>query len=132
MLRPATYSQIYLFHVTPHIIFRLKYPTPRKTSAQYHVQHHHNAEIKREEQRTDIGMLSCGHFRNQLLNHHIYHGSCGKVQQIGQRRNHNAKIVSAAPNGSTIPENAPQTNARPFLIPVARSGMEMIAPSRKF
>jgi len=43
-----------------------------------------------------------------------------------------ARIVSTAPMGSTMPDSTPPQNARPFFIPSARSGMEMMAPSGKF
>lgn len=43
-----------------------------------------------------------------------------------------AMIVSTAPMGSTMPETTPPANAFLLLIPSARSGIEMIAPSGKF
>jgi len=43
-----------------------------------------------------------------------------------------ARIVNTAPMGSTMPDSTPPQNARPFFIPSARSGMEMMAPSGKF
>ncbi len=41
-------------------------------------------------------------------------------------------MVSMAANGSTTPERTPYRKARPFPVPSARSGMEMMAPSGKF
>ena len=36
------------------------------------------------------GVLSLRHFRDQLLHHHIQHGSSGKAEQIGQSGHHDA------------------------------------------
>ena len=43
-----------------------------------------------------------------------------------------ARMVSTAPMGSTTPDSTPPQNARPLLMPSARRGIEMMAPSGKF
>ena len=48
--------------------------------SQCHVQHHHNAEANGKEKGADIGVTALGHFRNQLLHHHIQHRPGGKAQ----------------------------------------------------
>ena len=56
--------------------------------SQCHIQHHHQRKSNSKKDRTNVGMFSFGHFRNQLFHHHIQHGTGGKAEQIGQDRDY--------------------------------------------
>ena len=98
------------------------------------IQNHHHTEAKCKKHRADIGVLSGGHFRNQLLDHDVEHCPGGKTEEIRQRRNDAPGGEDRQHRSDRLDDPGKDTAQKGASLPIpsARSGMEMIAPSGKF
>ena len=49
----------------------------------HYVKHHHQDETNGKADGTEVGVLTAGGFRNELLDYDIEHGASSKGQQVG-------------------------------------------------
>lgn len=81
-----------------------------------------------------MGVFALSHFRQKFLHHHIDHGPRSKSQQIRENRCDKLCCGNGEQSAQRLDDAGSRTGqkARVRLIPAARSGMDMIAPSGKF
>ena len=56
--------------------------------SQRHVKHHHQGKSHGKRYGSDIRVLPLAHFRNQLFDYHVQHGTCSKSLEIRKERNY--------------------------------------------
>ena len=52
-------------------------------SPQHHIHHHHQHNANSETDGGKVGVGALGGFGDELLDHHVHHGTGGESQQVG-------------------------------------------------